>query len=1038
MTSTRGLFSRDTGGGSEAAATDRTDPARARLTRAVAKGDRVLDGVSDRVRVAGERAVARAGDRYGLDARKLHEQAIERLVDQCEPTPQGERPGDSLLRALHFVESGLADYDPENEEFRDALFETAIEEFDLNPDRPIDGPSERRRASALDRYDLDPDRLGDRVLDTLRTRDEAGRRGFSSGQCDAGREEGDGIGGCGRETGGARRAIGEGALPGLAGPLLALFATVLVGEDSDAAGFGGSDRIASMALTGLETALDRYGGGSDSSSGSDGSGGSGDSDSSAGSRRTITRALKALFVANLLAMSAGAWYSHWNAPPIPETIRAPNGETIVTAEQVRAGKKVFQSAGLMNQGSILGNGAYFGVDLTADALSLKTEYIRDFYARERDADSFDALGVDERAAVAARVERELDATSGPDAEYSPAETHAHRRIREEYTERYHEGDLDRGIPVGFLDSEEKARRLADFSLWTAWMAHADRPGSDHSYTNDWPHAPASGNRPPTQSVLWSAASVILLVAGGGVGVWAYRALDLAEPITDAVDVPTPDEVSVTPAQRAAARYVPVAGVLFSLQTLLGGLLAHYHVERTGFYGIFEALGIDIVSLVPFTAGRTWHVNLAILWITTLWLGGGLFLPGLFTDRDPPYQAAGVTGLLGALVVATVGAFVGVWLGIQGTFDPLSDGDRWWWLGNEGLEYLEAGRLWKLLLLVGFVGWTGLVARGTGIGTDDGPLVGDGSQSGLGHLLVYAGGSIALLFATSTFYTPETNMAVTEFWRWWVVHMWVEGAFEFFMVAVVSIALVAMDLLEQAEAEQAILFEVFTIMAAGIVGVSHHYWWVGLPNLWVPVGTTFSTLEFVPIVFVLYRAFGEYRSLAAQGADFPYSTAFLFIVGATIWNFVGAGVLGFFLNIPVLNYYEHGTYLTLAHSHAATFGAFGLLALGLGTYVLRVVTPEDAWDPTWFRRSFWLSNVGLAVMVVGSLLPVGFLQLEVIYEKGFAAARDVDFYERPIVQKLSWARLPGDGLVIGGALAFTGAAIAHLWRVEKNEPRATPV
>jgi len=151
---------------------------------------------------------------------------------------------------------------------------------------------------------------------------------------------------------------------------------------------------------------------------------------------------------------------------------------------------------------------------------------------------------------------------------------------------------------------------------------------------------------------------VLLVGGGGIGVWAYRALDLAEPITGAVDVPPPDEISVTPAQRAAARYVPVAGLLFTAQTLVGGLLAHYHVERTGFYGIFEALGIDIVSLIPFAAGRTWHVNLAVLWISTLWLGGGLFLPGLFADRDPPFQAAGVTGLLGALVIASaaIGSF----------------------------------------------------------------------------------------------------------------------------------------------------------------------------------------------------------------------------------------------------------------------------------------------------------------------------------------------------------------------------------------------
>jgi nitric oxide reductase subunit B len=116
---------------------------------------------------------------------------------------------------------------------------------------------------------------------------------------------------------------------------------------------------------------------------------------------------------------------------------------------------------------------------------------------------------------------------------------------------------------------------------------------------------------------------------------------------------------------------------------------------------------------------------------------------------------------------------------------------------------------------------------------------------------------------------------------------------------------------------------------------------------------------------------------------------------------------------------------MAHSHAATFGAFGLLALGLGVYILRVITPEAAWDPTWFRRSFWLSNVGLAIMVFASLLPVGFLQLEAVYEEGFAAARSVEFYDQPLVQNLLWARIPGDSLVTLGALAFTAAAVRHL-------------
>ncbi|WP_425600916.1 nitric-oxide reductase large subunit [Haloterrigena alkaliphila] len=751
------------------------------------------------------------------------------------------------------------------------------------------------------------------------------------------------------------------------------------------------------------------------------------------SRSTGSLALVGLFVANLAAMSLGAWLSRKKAPPIPDEIRGPDGTTVVTDEQVQRGKKAFQANGLMNQGSVLGNGSYFGVDLTADALDLKAEYMREYYARQRGADSFDSLADDDRAAIERRVENEFDADApeGSIARYSAAEVYAHGQIRNEYVDRYYGGSPERGIPQGYVDSPEAAARIADFACWTAWMAHTDRPDSNHSYTNDWPYVPAAGNRPTGQVVVWSTISVVLLIAGAGFGVWAYHSFDVAEPTTELVDVPSPDSVSVTPSQYAAARYVPVAGALFVAQALVGAYLAHYYVERTGFYGLEETLGIDLVSLVPFSLGRTWHVNLGILWITTLWLAGGLFLPGLFSERDPPWQAAGATALLGALVAITVGAFAGVWLGTRGAFGSPgsgeSDGDLWWWLGSEGLEYLEVGRVWKLGLLAGFAAWTGLVLRG--VRQLDEP------STGLGHFMTYAGGSIALMFGASMLYTPETNMAVTEFWRWWVVHMWVEGVFEFFVTAVISAALVSMDLIEKPDAEKAILFEVFAIMAAGIVGVSHHYWWVGLPDKWVPIGTTFSTLEFVPLVFVLYRSLGEYRSLRAQGEEFPYTLPLLFIVGSSVWNFVGGGVLGFFVNLPLINYYEHGTYLTVAHAHTSMFGAFGLLALGLGTYILRVVTPESAWNPSWFRGAFWLTNIGLTVMTVASLLPVGFLQLQTAYQEGYATARSLEFYERDRVQTLLWARTLGDTPMILGALAFTAATVRHLWAARRNRVAA---
>jgi nitric oxide reductase subunit B len=411
--------------------------------------------------------------------------------------------------------------------------------------------------------------------------------------------------------------------------------------------------------------------------------------------------------------------------------------------------------------------------------------------------------------------------------------------------------------------------------------------------------------------------------------------------------------------------------------------------------------------LPFAIAKTWHIDLGVLWIATLWIGAGLFLPPLLSGYEPERQQTMIHALLGALVVVVVGGLSGIWLGAHGYID----GALWWIVGNEGLEYLEVGKLWQFGLLVGFVGWAALVARGFR------PLLDREPRYGLAHMILYAGGSIGLLFVAGFLFTPKTNIAVTEFWRWWVVHMWVEGAFEFFIVAVVGLTLVSMNLLSKRSAEKAVLFEALFVMGTGVIGVSHHYWWIGMPDLWVPIGSVFSTLELIPLVFILFEAINEYRAMATAGEAFPYSLPFAFIVASGVWNFVGAGVLGFFINLPLVNYYEHGTYLTVGHAHAAMFGAFGFLALGMATYMLRIAVRSSHWSARRLRAAFWLWNVGLVLMVFVSVLPVGFLQLETAFAGTYDAARSLAFYERPVVQALFWARLPGDTLLILGTVVF---------------------
>ncbi|MFB6113032.1 MAG: nitric-oxide reductase large subunit [Halodesulfurarchaeum sp.] len=735
-------------------------------------------------------------------------------------------------------------------------------------------------------------------------------------------------------------------------------------------------------------------------------------------RSTLAKVLALIFVVNLIVMGAGAAATYQAAPDVPKKIVGPEGQTIVTDEDITAGKIAYQSNGLMDYGTILGEGSYFGTAFTADTLDLKVRYMREYYAHQAGAASFSALPEGKQEAIAQRVKEEL-ASQRADSEvihYSAAAVYAHRHIREEYVERYHQGALP-GVVRNSIESAAGARRFADFALWTAWISHTDRPGGTTSYTNEWPYAPAAGNTLPDSAFIWTVFAFLVLIIGVGAIVALFYFIELPRPKTDGFDLPDPDAYRLLPSQVTTGGYVLFGGVLFVLQTLLGGVLAHYYVERTGFYGLGDLLGVNLLTWIPWNIVRAWHLELAIVWVATLWIGAGIFFAGLLTDREPSYQRTLTRLLLAALAVVGVGALAGIWLGTTGVID----GSLWWILGNEGLEYLEMGRLWQVGVLIGFVLWVLIMYRALR------PLVQQEEPYGLAHMLLLAAASVPALFLAGFAFTPSTNYVVTQFWRWWVVHMWVEGVFEFFIVAAVATMLVSTNLLRKRSAEKAILLEVGLVLGTGIIGVAHHYWWIALPEYWIPISSVWSTLELTPLLLILYEAFGEYRSLSAAGGSIPYRLPLLFVIAGAIWNFLGAGVLGTIINFPVVGYFEHGTFLTVAHAHASFFGAFGLFALGLGTFVLRFLTPQEAWSTVerYLRGSFWTMNVGLALMLVFSLIPIGFLQLGAVLEHNYDWARSLAFYGQQQIQWLFWARMPGDLLVIIGASLFTIAGFIAL-------------
>jgi nitric oxide reductase subunit B len=369
----------------------------------------------------------------------------------------------------------------------------------------------------------------------------------------------------------------------------------------------------------------------------------------------------------------------------------------------------------------------------------------------------------------------------------------------------------------------------------------------------------------------------------------------------------------------------------------------------------------------------------------------------------------------------VGTFAGDYAGIRGWL-----GNGWFWLGNQGLEYLELGRTWQILFFAGLLGWSFIMLRAMWPTLKALLDVRDlFSAFRAEHLLWYSSLGIAVIYAFGMI--PLTGIGasftITDFWRWWVVHLWVEWSFELFSAAVAGYFLMSIGLVSRPLAERAILFEWILILGSGILGTGHHLFWAGEPEAWLAVGGVFSFLEVLPLFLLVLEGLSQRQKLRGRH-DFPYRLAFLFIIGSIIWNFIGAGVFGGVINASLINYYQHATFLTLNHAHTSMFGAFGLLAIGLIYLALRYMAGDRvAWSDRLGVWAFWLYNAGLVMWVGMNFVPVGLMQLDAVYSQGYAFARSTDFYARTTLWQ--WLRTPGDVVFAAGAVLMAADFLIKL-------------
>ena len=697
-------------------------------------------------------------------------------------------------------------------------------------------------------------------------------------------------------------------------------------------------------------------------------------------------------------------------PPFPKQVVTTDGKVLFEGQDIKDGQNVWQSIGGQTVGSIWGHGAYIAPDWNADYLHRESVIMLRKLA-ERDGLDYSTLPEAEQAKYQVLLREELRKNTYDPATgiitYSPLRAEAAREVGEHYAKlflgdnapEYVKLRADYALRGKSLEDPAKMAKMNAFFAWTSWVCVASRPGSDVSYTNNWPHDPTIGNIAPTSLHLWSGFSVLMLLTAVGILVYYYAQSKEDE----AGPMPAEDPLrgmKPTASMRASLKYFWIVSALMLVQMVLGAITAHYGVEGDALFSL------PIQDFLPQAVSRSWHVQLAILWIATSWLATGLYIAPAVSGTEPKYQALGVNVLFGALIFVVVGSLVGQWMGVMQKLGLIEN----FWLGHQGYEYVELGRMWQILLLVGLVLWLFLMIRAL-----IPALKRKDENRHLLTLFIIASLAIAFFYAAGLMYGRQTHMAIAEYWRWWVVHLWVEGFFEVFATVVAAFLFCRLGLLRIQSATTSVLFSTIIFLSGGILGTFHHLYFSATPTGVLALGATFSALEIVPLVLIGMEAYHNYKLSKATKWIEDYKWPIYCFIAMCFWNFLGAGIFGFAINPPIALYYLQGLNTTAVHGHAALFGVYGILGIGLMLFCLRGLYPDYKWNDKLIGTAFWMINIGLFLMVTVSVLPIGILQAHESITNAYWSARSADFLQQDFMQVIRWMRMPGDLLLGTGEL-----------------------
>ncbi len=699
------------------------------------------------------------------------------------------------------------------------------------------------------------------------------------------------------------------------------------------------------------------------------------------------------------------------APPLPSRVITTEGNIVFEGQDIKDGQNVWQSIGGQEVGSVWGHGAYLAPDWTADWLHRESIFILTTWAQREYQQTYETLSSEKQAALERRLQLEVrkntyDPVNGS-ITISPIRAEAIEFLNNYYMGLFMENpamdELRTGyaIPKNSIKDKVRMRQMSGFFFWATWACVTNRPGSNVSYTNNWPAEDLVGNRPTSDLLIWTGVSITLLLIGIGGMVFYHARLKEEDELERPVEDPLMRQ-KITPSMQAVKKYIWIVNILIIIQVTAGVITAHYGVEGDAFYGF------DLANILPYSISRTWHVQLGILWIATAWLATGLYIVPSITGKDPRFQRLGVNFLFICILIIVFGSMAGQWMGIMQKLGLETN----FWFGHQGYEYVDLGRFWQIFLSIGLFLWLALMIR---------PLIPvikqKTSERSLLIMLLVASTAIALFYGAGLMWGRQTNLAIAEYWRWWVVHLWVEGFFEVFATVVSAFLFVRLGLLRTKTATLSVLLSTVIFLSGGILGTFHHLYFSGTPTSIIAIGGTFSALEVVPLVLIGYEAYENYRLSRTTKWIKDYKWPIYCLVSVAFWNFFGAGILGFIINPPIALYYIQGLNTTAAHAHGALFGVYGMLGIGLMLFILRSLYREQVWNDKLIGFAFWAINIGLMLMLVLSLLPMGILQAIASVEKGMWYARSADFAQQPGISTIKWLRVFGDTIFAAGLFAF---------------------